>query len=81
MSREDQWIEQYGTRHGLELMVDDMKRSKAVSDRRTLMWQQIKRHLKISGHRYPDWPVCIDAARKLGYHDYANAWEKGIVNR
>jgi len=73
-SLEQQWRKEYGTPKPFDWKALDMDKVRLVKAREKEMFNAIKR-------KYPgelDWHGMAQAARELGYEDYAKAWERGI---
>ncbi len=47
----------------------------AARDAESKMWRELRRELHVEAGKWPSWRDCAAAARKLGYEDYAKAWE------
>lgn len=63
----------------------NLPQAKAKRDREAQMYREIRQHLgthmgKFTDGRRVTWRIMADAARKLGYTDYADAWESSQVN-
>ena len=70
----EQWRAQYGTPKPFDWKALDTEKIKRVKERDREMLGKIKA-------KYPGeltWAGMIEAARELGYHDYAEAWERGM---
>ena len=50
----------------------------AAVAREAQMWRELRKELNVQGLKWPGWAECAKAARKLGYGDYAVAWERSI---
>lgn len=75
IGNENEWREVYGPAKPFKFGDLDMAKVKRVKNREREMFAAIKT-------KYPgelSWRGMIDAARELGYKDYADAWEKGLV--
>lgn len=51
---------------------------KTSGERNRLMWAQLREHFGIKANKgkWPQWRDMAPVARKLGYEDYARAWER-----
>jgi hypothetical protein len=74
-SQAQQWRKEYGEPVAFDWKALDMDRVKRVKAREKEMLDKIKA-------KYPkdiSWAGMITAARELGYPDYADAWERGML--
>lgn len=75
-NRVREWEQEYGKP---EPFVMDM-RPNGGQQRHAEMWDKLRKHFRYAESRkWPDWATMAEAARELGYDDFAKAWEKGLA--
>jgi len=75
-SQEAQWRKQYGPPQDFAVVIP--KKPKRRDDE---LWEKLRAKFPGAGRRgkdWPDWLVLSQAARELGYLDYADAWAKSV---
>ncbi len=72
-----EWRRQYGPPTKFDWQTEAAKilpQARKAQERQRKMWEQLRE--RFDSNNWPDWTALAVAARELGYHDFADAWEK-----